>query len=518
MAKVLIDPLSRIEGHLSIEIDVIGKRVTGAKSKGDMYRGFENILIGRNPIDANMITQRICGVCPISHAIASSKCLESAFGVIPGINGILLRNLILAANFIQSHILHFYHLAALDYVDIKAVLQYQGNDTQMKKIKTWAAKEIDTKATSLTAVSPFLPRYEGKDFYIKDTGLNIQTIANYVKALEIRTKAHKMATLLAGKIPHAASIVPGGITQKIDSGILDDYLELLEEVETFINKTYYEDVINIAQAFPEYLKLGSFNTFLTYGVFENESNTEYLFKKGYVKNKRVLKFKEDDITEHIRYAKFKGPGRSHPKKADTNPAPYKGGAYSWVKAPRYKNNAVEVGPLARIAVNYYSNDETVKSEVQTFLSRVGKKSNALFSVMGRHAARVIECKILCKEAKKWLTAIDLKANIRQPFIIPDNSEGYGMTEAPRGALGHWITIKNQKIERYQCVVPTTWNASPKDNYGNMGPIEQALLHAPITDLKNPIEAARIVRSFDPCLACAIHITDGNDTLYKYRVT
>ncbi len=495
-------------------------RVVSAKSKGDMFRGFENILIGRNPVDANMITQRICGVCPISHAIASSKCLESAFGIKPDRNGVLIRNLILAANYLQSHILHFYHLAALDFVDIKAILQYQGNDTKLNKIKAWALKELDSKASgsnAITAVSPFLPRYEGKDFYIKDTNTNIQAIHNYIKALEIRMKTHKMVTLLGGKVPHAASIVPGGVTQKVDKNTIKEFKKLLIEVKKFVSQVYLPDVIAVANSFPDYYKIGKFNNFMSYGAFEDNGNGSDLFKKGFLKNKRVRIFKSNDITEHLRYSRFAAPSKLHPSKGNTKPNPYKGNAYSWVKAPRYQNNSVEVGPLARVLVNYFSGDALIKGEVDSLLNQIGKKANALNSVLGRHAARAIECKVLCDESFKWLQQIDLNAGSRSSYEIPENGQGMGLTEAPRGALGHWITIDNYIIDRYQCVVPTTWNASPKDDAGRFGAIEQALLRTPISDLKNPIEAARVVRSFDPCLACAIHITDGNSELKKFRV-
>ncbi len=512
MAKVHIDPLSRIEGHLSIELDVRGSKVVGAKSKGDMFRGFENILIGRNPVDANLITQRICGVCPISHAIASSKCLESAFKIQPTKNGIILRNLILAANYLQSHILHFYHLSALDFVDIKAILSYSGKDEKLNALKTWAAKDVSDKTgpNAMLAVSPFLPRYEGKDFYIKDVGANISAIANYVKALDIRMKTHKMVALFAGKVPHAASILPGGVSEIITSDKIKEYKKLLKEVTQFVKNSYFKDVITVAKAYKSYFSQGGFNTFLSYGAFEQDYETHHFFRSGILVGTKLQKFDPENITEQVKYARFSSRSKLHPAKGETVPSPNKPGAYSWVKAPRYQGIPCEVGPLARIMINYYTGHGKIKNEVTSLTSELGIKLSDLNSTMGRHAARAIEAKVLCEEALQWLSQLDKKKPSRNDYRIPDHGEGVGLTEAPRGALGHWISIKNYKISRYQCVVPTTWNISPKDDAGVSGVVEQALKNVTVTDKKNPIEAARVVRSFDPCLACAIHILNVED--------
>ena len=234
MAKVVLDPITRIEGHLSLELDVQGGVVVDAKSRGDMFRGFEKILQGRNPLDANQITQRICGVCPVSHGLASSKCLDDAFGIEPNNNGRVLRNLAFAANYLQSHIIHFYHLAALDFVDITALLQYKGSDKGLVNLKAWAANELKVKkgrADALTAVGPFLPRYEGKDFYIKDVDTNIDAIAGYVKALDMRIKAHKMCALFVGRMPHAIGLVPGGVTQVPTKDKIKEYRNFLKKLK-----------------------------------------------------------------------------------------------------------------------------------------------------------------------------------------------------------------------------------------------------------------------------------------------
>jgi len=521
MAKVIIDPLTRIEGHLALELEVKNGKVVDAKSKGDMFRGFEKILQGRNPLDANQITQRICGVCPISHGLASSKCLDGAFGIKPNKNGRILRNLVLAANYLQSHILHFYHLAALDFVDIKAILQYKGRDSKLVNLKNWADNELTVKKDridALSSVGPFLPRYEGKDFYIQDVATNIDAIAGYVKALDIRMKAHKMVALFGGKAPHAIGLVAGGVTQVPTKENVKEYKKLLSEIEEFVNTTYTNHVIAVAKTFPEYFKLGRFSNFMSYGVFDkDEDQKDFMFEQGVFVNGKVKKFDPSLIKEQVKYARYNSASNRHPYKGETEPDPHKKGAYTWLKAPRYAGEPMEVGPLARVAVAYLSNNKAVKKELDAVLGIFNADVPAAFSTLGRHASRVIECKLICKEAYGWLDELEKGGKPRSSFDIPDTGEGQGLTEAPRGALGHWIVVKDKKIANYQCVVPTTWYCGPKDDKGVLGPVEQALIGCPISDPKNPIEAARIVRSFDPCIACAVHLVEGDRELSKFRV-
>jgi ferredoxin hydrogenase large subunit/hydrogenase large subunit len=521
MARVLIDPLNRIEGHLSIDIEVEGGKVVEARTRGDMYRGFENLLRGRNPVDANMITQRICGVCPISHAIASSKCLESAFAMEPTINGTLIRNLVLAANFFQSHIIHFYHLSALDYVDVTAILQYKGKDEELLKLRDWAKKDMEKKGTParMTAVSPFLPRYEGKDFYIADKGINIELLSHYLRALDIRRKTHRMATLFAGKIPHAASLLPGGVSQTVTNDRLDQFQQLLDEVDTFVNDVYLKDIMDMAKLFPDYLNLGRYEDFLAYGAFETRGMPGSLVLSGGVMDNGVIAPVDlDEISEHVKYSRFKDTGPLHPSRGVTEPDPEKKNAYTWVKAPRYRNKPFEVGPLARVAINYEKGSKAVRPLVDRMMTNLGGDVTALYSALGRHACRAMECSILVNQSRAWLELVKTDEANRSRYEIPEQGEGYGLTEAPRGALGHWIEIEEQKIKNYQCVVPTTWNVGPRDNAGTAGVIEQSLLGTPVKDTKNPIEPARIVRSFDPCLACAIHVMEGGETLRSFRIS
>ena len=520
MAKVLLDPITRIEGHLSIELDVQNGRVVDAKSKGDMFRGFEMILKGRNPVDANQITQRICGVCPVSHGIASSKCLDGAFGIVPNKNGRLLRNLVLSANYLQSHILHFYHLAALDYVDITAILKYNGSDKNLLGLRDWAKNELEVKKNrqdAVTAVAPFLPRYEG-DFYIKDQDLNIAAIAHYVEALDIRLKAHQMVTLFGGRAPHLIGLVPGGVTQVPTRSGIRQYKKLLKQVEEFINDIYVNDIIAVAKAYSDYFKIGRYTNFLSYGVFEeNAEQTEFFFKRGVFDGKKLQEFNSDKIREQVRFARYNSGSNLHPYQGQTNPDPHKGGAYTWLKAPRYENMPMEVGPLARVVVNYLGGNESVKKEVDALLKVFNADIDVVFSTLGRHASRAIECKLLCQRMYEWLDELEVGAMPRSTYEIPDKGQGEGLTEAPRGALGHWIVVEDKKIANYQCVVPTTWFCGPRGDDGSLGPVEQALLGTPISDPKNPIEAARVVRSFDPCIACAVHVVEGDKEIGTFKI-
>jgi Ni,Fe-hydrogenase I large subunit len=521
MAKILIDPITRIEGHLSIEIDVQNGKVVDAKSIGDMFRGWEQILIGRNPVDANQITQRICGVCPVSHGIASSKCLDSAFKIRANDNGRLLRNLVLAANFLQSHIIHFYHLAALDYVDITAILDYNGNDSQLNSVKEWAKDELKTKKgrpDGLTAVAPFLPRYEGKDFYIKDKELNIAAIAHYLKALEMRMKAHKMVAVFAGRVPHLMGLVPGGVTTVPTRAKIREFRKYLKDVEEFVNEVYINDVVAVAKAYTDYFKIGKFSNLISYGVFdEDNEDKKFLLQRGVYTDGKVNPVDTALIREHVRFGRYNSGSDLHPLKGQTHPDPHKPGAYTWLKAPRYNGQPMEAGPLPRIAISYLSGNTSVKKEVDALLKVFNADISAVFSVLGRHAGRAIESKLLCQRMYGWLDELDANGKPRNYYEIPDKGEGEGLVEAPRGALGHWIVIENKKIANYQCVVPSTWFCGPRDDRGVMGPVEQALIGTPISDPKNPIEAARVVRSFDPCIACAVHVMDGDREISKFRV-
>lgn len=521
MAKIVMDPISRIEGHLSVELDVADGSVASAHVRGDMFRGFEKILIGRNPFDAVQITQRICGVCPISHGITSSRTVESGCGITPNRNGMLLRNLTLAANFLQSHILHFYHLAALDYIDITAVARYTGGDKGLNSVKAWVLEEIRKKKDgpyATTAGAPFLPRYEGEGIYITDDAFNLTAIAHYVQALDIRMKAHRLTALLAGRVPHAIGLVPGGLTGVPDAAGIDEAKRLLEEIETFVNTAYYPDIVVLAKTIGDGGAVGRFDDFMSYGEFpENTGGTGRYFPRGIVTGKTAATVNEKNITEQVAHSRYSSPSDMHPSRGETEAQVEKSSAYSWLKAPRYSGKPLEVGPLARIIVGYMAGHTDIVREVGALTAELNVGLTHLTTAVGRHAARMIECRLLCTRAKSWLGQLSSGDMPRVECAIPDSGDGVGMGEAPRGALGHWISIREGKIGRYQCVVPTTWNASPRDDNGTPGPIEQALVGTPIRDAHNPIEAARIIRSFDPCIACAVHAVEGGKNMARFRV-
>ncbi|GAB4259839.1 MAG: periplasmic [NiFeSe] hydrogenase large subunit [Deferrisomatales bacterium] len=515
--KVHIDPMTRIEGHLTVVLEMEGGKVVDAWSEGEMFRGFENILQGRDPRDAHHITQRICGVCPVPHGVASVKALDRAFGVTPPTNARIIRNLMQAGNMLQSHILHFYHLAALDYVDITAVLEYTGSDPALQKLKAWAAGEVARGKSH--PVAPFLPRFKGD--YIQDRELNIGAIAHYIKALELTRTGHEMAAIWGGKMPHVTSLVPGGVTEVPTAEKIAAYLYRLRRFQEFIDNVYLPDVIEVAKAYSEYFSIGAGpKNFLGYGIYElTNDGSETLHIPGAVIDGRYAPLDTGKIREYVEHSKYSSPSGLHPSEGQTAAVPEKEGAYSWVKAPRYDDQVMEVGALARMVVTHLSGRRPEVSQLVTdTLARFDADVSALFSVLGRHAARPLELKWVAQQVEKWLLELRPGEPVWTECEVPDEGEGYGLTEAQRGALGHWIRIQGGKIDNYQCVVPSTWNMSPRDHKGRRGAVEEALIGTPIADPENPIEACRVVRSFDPCLACGIHVIDPHtNEIHKFRV-
>lgn len=519
MAKITIDPVTRIEGHLKVEAMVENGEVKDARSSGTLFRGFEVILRGRDPRDASQLTQRICGVCPQTHATASVLCLDSAFGIGDKItdNGRIVRNLLLGANFIQSHVLHFYHLAALDYVDVTKVAHYEGSHPALNSIKRFIARG---------ELGPFVPRYEG-DYRLPDE-VDREATAHYVQALDIRRKAHELSAVFGGKMPHNCAAVAGGVTEHPTVDKIASFLWRLNEIRDFIDNVWLPDILAVAEAYPDYFEIGQgCGNLLAYGGFDLDgSEPDYLKRKrlfhpGTVSTDLKLgEVKSDKIVEYVRHSWFADSSTGkHPGGGQTVPEPDKEGAYSWVKAPRYDGTVYEVGPLARMVVNYVAGDPSVKELIDPLLSKLNAGPQALFSVLGRHAGRALECKYVADSMADWVLQLQPGEPVYTEYEIPEEGSGMGLVCAPRGALGHWITIKEHKIANYQCVVPTTWNASPKDDKEQPGPIEQALIGTNIKDEENPFEIVRIVRSFDPCLACAVHvITPKGEDLGRFRIS
>jgi hydrogenase large subunit len=507
MGKITIDPITRIEGHLKIEVTVDDGEIKDACSSGTLFRGFELVLRGRDPRDAQRITQRICGVCPTTHATAAALNLDSAFGVdnrIPD-NGRIVRNLILGSNFIQSHVLHFFHLAALDYVDVTAVADYEGDDPALNSVKAFISRG---------ELGPFTPRYEG-DYRLSPEADRMAT-ANYLKALEARRKAHEMLAIFGGKMPHNVGVVPGGVTQPVTVDKITSFLWRLNELRDFIDHIYVPTVLAVAEAYTDYFEIGAgCGNLLAYGAFELDGQEHDLLKRErFIRGGRIgldLVLQEVDpgkITEQVRHSWYDDAITDrNPTVGDTAPMPGKDSAYSWIKAPRYDGQVYEVGPLARMVVTYARGDEQVKALVDSVLSHFDAPIQALFSVLGRHAARALECKLIADAMADWVLQLKPGEPVYADYELPETAQGVGLVAAPRGALGHWIRIENGVIANYQCVVPSTWNLSPRDDRDQPGPVEQALIGTRVKDEANPFEVVRIVRAFDPCLACAVHVVD-----------
>ncbi len=353
--------------------------------------------------------------------------------------------------------------------------------------------------------APFLPRFDAQ--YLADKDANFGALKHYLDALEIRAQAQKMAALFAGKVPHAASLVPGGVSVKVTSLNLSQYRTLLEPIQDFINQAYLPDVLAVAGAFPEYFSLGrGCGNFLAYGVFPEAAGAGANFLPGGVQLQgRWQPVDPEAVAEEVGQSRFSSGSGLKPFAGETVAAPEKRGAYSWLKAPRYHGEPMEVGPLARVLAAYHDGRNTeLTGAVDRLLKTLGRPVTDLSSVMGRHAARALECKLVADRCAVWLEQLTPEAPAFQDFCIPEAGRGCGLTEAARGALGHWLEIKERKISNYQCVVPTTWNCSPRDDRGVPGPVEQALVGVAVADAANPVEVARVVRSFDPCLACAVH--------------
>ncbi|MBN2447578.1 MAG: nickel-dependent hydrogenase large subunit [Phycisphaerae bacterium] len=508
-SSVTVSPLTRIEGHLAVHTETeplaeenAGHRVTIARCAGEMFRGFERILQGRDPMDAQQITQRICGVCPVSHGIASVRAQEMAYGIRPNHNGRLLQNLIFAANYLQSHILHFYHLAALDFVDVTAILKYTGADRALRAVKAWVESALSRE--DAFAAAPFLPRYEAD--YVKSDDRNVALLGHYVEALDMRRICHEMGAVFGARLPHSTALIPGGVTQVPTLERVLTYRARLKRVAEFVESVYIPDLLEVAQEFPSYFDIGhGCGNYLCYGVFELNDSGEKLIPPGVVIDGKWEALEPRNISEDVACSRYASGTPRHPSEGITEPEPERSGAYSWLKAPRYRGRVMEVGPLARVVANYMNPKETwIKREVDAVIGSLKLPVNKLFSVLGRHVARGLECRWIAAQASRWLDAIELDAPATCDFDLCERGEGYGLTEAPRGALGHWLTIEDYRIARYQCVVPTTWNCSPRDGQGQPGPVETALEGALLQNPEQPIEIGRIVRSFDPCLACAVH--------------
>src|SRR5215470_3944918 len=554
MAKrITIDPITRIEGHLRIDVEVDNNAVSNAWASCTMWRGIEKILRGRDPRDAWMFTQRFCGVCTTVHAMASVRSVEDALKLEVPPNAQFIRNLILIAHALHDHIVHFYQLSALDWVDI---LQIPKADpakaaSLAESLSSWtrnSRNELKAAQDKVNAVAAsgqlgiFTNGYWGHPAMRLSPEINLLAFAHYVQALEYQRKALQVVGMLGSKTPHIQNLLVGGVANAIDldsqSALTMDKLEqikvLLDEVAQFIREVYVIDVCAVAAMYPEWFKIGSGVTnYLAVPDLPLDTKAEQydlpggVIMGGNIGGVQGFKTASDPafreaVTEDVTHAYYQGSKPLHPWKGETEPefTEWNGEKkYSWVKSPRYKGQPMQVGPLSQVLVGYAQGHPLTKKYADYALGKVSSiaKVNAtpamLHSTLGRHAARAIRAAMLGELAQKhWQLLVDNVAkgdlSVHNPPVFESGEiEGVGTHEAPRGTLSHWIVIKGGKIKNYQAVVPSTWNASPRDQSGAHGPYEASLLHTPLARPDEPLEVLRTVHSFDPCMACACHTFD-----------
>ncbi len=551
--RIVIDPITRIEGHLRIDVEVGGGSVKNAWSSGQMWRGIEVILQGRDPRDAWVITQRICGVCTTVHAIASVRAVENALELEIPLNAQLIRNVILASHALHDHIVHFYHLSALDWVDVVSALKGDPKKTARlaQSLSPWprnSVKEFKAVKDKLTAfvqrgqLGPFTNGYWGHPAMKLSPEVNLLAVTHYLQALEYQRKANQAVAVLGSKTPNIQNLAVGGVANAIN---LDDdqtlnmaklywIKDLLEEVKTFVEQVYLIDVAAIGAMYPEWLGYGAgVKNYLSVPDMPLDTRgTKFDIPGGTIFNGNLKGAKlfesfedpyfRDNVTECIAHSWYDGDWTRHPYEEETVPHYTEfqdNGKYSWVKSPRFQGKPMQVGPLSQILVAYASGHELTKKYLTQAITLASKIAGVqlgpqhLHSTLGRHLARAVRAAVLANQAiGHWQLLVNNiatgdVATFNAPVFPKGEVQGFGFHEAPRGTLSHWVVIKNGKIVNYQCVVPTTWNAGPRDDKGVKGPYEASLLGNPIADPERPLEVLRTVHSFDPCLACAIHTLD-----------
>ncbi len=561
MSRLVIDPITRIEGHLRIEAQLDGNTIQAAYSSGTMVRGIETILRGRDPRDAWAFAQRICGVCTLVHGLAAVRAVENALHYPPPPNAELIRNLMVAAQYGHDHVMHFYHLHALDWVDVVSALKADPQKTAelaqsispYPKSSPGYFTDIQKRLAGFVAAGQlgiFANGYWGHPAYQLPPEANLMAVAHYLEALSWQREVAQIHTIFGGKNPHP-NLVVGGVpcAISIDSGKqagtaldvlgLERVRDLIAQMRAFIEQVYVPDVIALAGFYQDWFKRGEgVGNFLCYGDFPAKGFGErdsYLVPGGVILNRDLSTIHpvdleaEDEIQEFIAHAWYdysvgKGQGL-HPYLGETRlnytgpEPPYQQleveGAYSWLKSPRWKGHVVEVGPLARVLMLYAKGDKRMRELVDEALKHLDLPLPALYSTLGRTLSRALESQYLAEVMGIWfeqllvnIRAGDLKTfngDLWQPETWPESAQGVGYMEAPRGALAHWIRIKNGKIANYQAVVPSTWNAGPRDAQGQSGPYEAALQGQTLVDPEQPLEVLRTIHSFDPCIACAVHV-------------
>jgi len=535
--RIVIDPVTRIEGHLRIEVDVTDGKVSDAWSTGTLFRGIETILNGRNPEDAWLFTQRLCGVCTYVHGSTSVRCVEDALSLTVPENARIIRNLLMGAQFLHDHIVHFYHLHALDWVDIVSALDASPGETAaLAKSITDFAPEIDFKSVQDRLKSfagsgqlgPFNQGYWGHPEYRLTPAENLLLTAHYLEALHQQARTARLHAIFGGKNPHVQTLRVGGVTCRYDLNEQRraEFSALLQETSDFINTFYIPDVLLLAARYSDWTGIGGSQNYMAFGEFPQtpQEPQSLYFPRGVIFNRGpVATLNPTEIKEHVAHSWYSGSSALHPSSGQTVPN-YSGfdiaANYSWLKAPRYRDQSMEVGPLARMLMAYNNGNglEQAVTAVKYFLGQTGLGADALYSTLGRTAARALETLIIADAMAVWLEDLDFNGPVSLSWTMPARAEGMGMNEAPRGALGHWINIENQKIGNYQMVIPSTWNFGPRCANNLRGPVEESLIGTPVADPAQPLEILRVVHSFDPCIACAVHVIDTqNDRTYRVRV-
>ena len=561
--RLVIDPLTRIEGHLRIEARIENGQVKDAWSSSTMFRGIETVLKGHDPRDAWVFAQRVCGVCTTVHSIASVRAVENALGITIPDNARLIRNLMEGAQFLQDHLMHFYHLHGLDWVDVVGSLSADPTAASnlQKSISPWHNNSPDYFASVKNTVQNlvnsgqlglFANGYWGHPAYALPPEGNLLAVAHYLEALDWQREFIKIQAILGGKNPHPQTYLVGGMAIPVDpnssaainTSKIAQLHSLVQQGYDFVSQVYLPDLKLIASFYPEWTSLGAgVGNYLSYGDFPLNNSGDvsaYWLPQGIVYNKdlsnKPLPLDQSRISEYVAhswyaYSSGDATGR-HPYQGETQPN-YTGpqppfdlldveAKYSWLKAPRYDGSAMEVGPLARMLVAYAAGLPRAVELINQFLGDLGLPASALFSTLGRVAARGLETQMIAEQLNVWVSELEKNMNTGvlevhngarwNPSSWPADVSGWGTTEAPRGGLGHWVRIVNGKIENYQMVVPTTWNGSPRDARGKRGAFEESLLGTPVADPNQPLEILRTIHSFDPCMSCSVHLIDATGAL------
>ena len=530
MATIVIDPVTRIEGHLRMETEVVNGRVSNAWSCGTLFRGIEPILKDRDPRDAWMFTQRLCGVCTYVHGVTSVRSVENALSLSIPENARVIRNLLMGSQFIHDHIVNFYQLHLVDWVDVVSALSADpvtavSVDRQINPTRTRDASYFTSVKQRLQTfaesgqLGPFANGYWGHPAYILTPEENLVFMADYLEALRVQVQVAHMHAILGGKNPHPQTMIVGGVTLNKDlkAPRINEFNNHIDAARNFVDDYYLPDTVYLLRRYKEYSTIGEVGNLMSFGEFPQSEQEEssLFFRRGIIYNRatgNVLDVDVANITESVTHSWYSG-GDLNPAQGETAPN-YTGMAteskYSWIKAPRYQGQTMEVGPLARVMVNYGVGHQPTVTAVDAFLQQVGLPISSMYSILGRTAARTIETKIIADVLRSWSSELVTSS---QPFTMPfrtqftmaDTGAGAGLNEAPRGALGHWLSFSGGKITNYQMVVPSTWNFGPRDANDEPGPVERALVGVPVADPERPLEVLRLIHSFNPCIACAVHM-------------